>query len=297
MRRGETTDVRTTPQRPVHITLRTPRANAVLGTAIRPDECAAFLRPLGFEPVAEANASFDVLVPTWRPDCHREIDLIEEVARIYGYENIPRALPPRPATAIGLTDYQKGRRRTREVLAGAGANEAWTNTFLSDTDLAQAGLDPSVALEVENPLDRSQRLLRTSLLPGLLNAARFNVERQAGAFSLFEIGSVFRLPVPGYPGLVIEGVMEWEQLGLIAVGGAVDGAYAAKTWEVLAAGLRLDRPSVGPMKAGDNECSRQALSPSPPRSTRPAGPSFRAGWPRRRRGRGAGPRGGRPLRA
>ena len=83
------------------------------------------------------------------------------------------------------------------MLAGAGANEAWTNTFLSDIDLAQAGLDPSVALEVENPLDRSQRLLRTSLLPGLLNAARFNIERQAGAFSLFELGSVFRLPGPG----------------------------------------------------------------------------------------------------
>ena len=252
VRRGETIDVRIAPQRPVHITLRTSRANAVLGTALRPDECAEFLRPLGFEPVAKDSATFDVLVPTWRPDCHREIDLIEEVARIYGYENIPRALPPRPATAIGLTDYQKGRRRTREVLAGAGANEAWTNTFLSDTDLVQAGLDPSVALEVENPLDRSQRLLRTSLLPGLLSAARFNVERQASAFSLFEIGSVFRLPVPGYPGVVIEGVMEWEQLGWVAVGGAVDGAYAAKTWEVLASGLRLDRPSVAPMKPVNN---------------------------------------------
>ncbi len=133
---------------------------------------------------------------------------------------------------------------------GSGANEAWTNTFLSDMDLAQAGLDPSVALELENPLDRSQRLLRTSLLPGLLNAARFNIERQAGAFSLFELGSVFRSPAPGYSGVLIEGVMEWEQLGLLAVGAGVDGGYAAKTWEVLAAGLRLDRPSVGPLKPG-----------------------------------------------
>jgi phenylalanyl-tRNA synthetase beta chain len=248
VRRGETSDLLISPPRPVNITLRTARANAVLGTSLRPEECAQFLTALGFEPVPKADETYDVRVPTWRPDCNREIDLIEEVARIYGYDNITRSLPPRPTAAIGLTDYQKGRRHVREVLAGVGANEAWTNTFLSDTDLVQAGLDASVALELENPLDRSQRLLRPSLLPGLLNAARFNVERQAGAFSLFELGSVFRRALPGDPAGLISGVMEWEQLGLVALGGGVDAGFAAKTWEVLAAGLRLDRPSVGPLK-------------------------------------------------
>ena len=252
VRRGETSDVLVSPPRPVGITLRTSRVNAVLGTSLRPEECADFLAPLGFEPVVTGDESYEVKVPTWRPDCSREIDLIEEIARIYGYDNITRSLPPRPTTALGLTDYQKGRRRVREVLAGVGANEAWTNTFLSDTELAQAGLDASVALEVENPLDRSQRLLRTSLLPGLLKAARFNIERQASAFSLFELGSVFRRPLPGYSGALIEGVMEWEQLGLVALGESVDGGYATKTWEVLAGGLRLDSPSVGPLKPGDN---------------------------------------------
>jgi len=260
VRRGGTTDILVSPPRPEHITLRTSRANAVLGTSLRSEECAGFLAPLGFEAVATADESFDVSVPTWRPDCNREIDLIEEIARIYGYDNITRSLPPRPAAAVGLTGYQRGRRQVREVLAGSGVNEAWTNTFLSDVDLAQAGLDPSVALEVENPLDRSQRLLRTSLLPGLLNAARFNVERQAGAFSLFELGSVFRSPSPGYSGALIEGVMEWEQLGLLAVGDGVDAGYAAKMWEVLAAGLRLERPSVGPLGRGQNHQSIGAIA-------------------------------------
>ena len=189
-------------------------------------------------------------MPTWRPDCTREVDLIEEIARIYGYDNITRSLPPRPTAAVGLTEYQKGRRRVRESLAGAGSNEAWTNTFLSDADLARAGLDPSIALEVENPLDRSERLLRTSLLPGLLSAARFNIDRQATAFSLFELGSVFRHPPADYSGALIEGVMEWEQLGLVALGQSVDSGYTARTWEVVAGGLRLDRPSVGPLNPG-----------------------------------------------
>ncbi len=111
VRRGETTDVLITPAPDVHITLRTERANAVLGTALRPPQCAELLSSLGFVPEATTDGNFDVKVPTWRPDCNREIDLIEEVARIYGYDNIVRSLPPRRMTAGGLTDYQKGRRR------------------------------------------------------------------------------------------------------------------------------------------------------------------------------------------
>ncbi|HTT89296.1 MAG TPA: phenylalanine--tRNA ligase subunit beta [Acidimicrobiales bacterium] len=251
VRRGETSDVRITPARPVVITLRTERANAVLGTALPPEQCAELLSPLGFEPVATAGARYEVKVPTWRPDCDREIDLIEEIARIYGYDNIARSLPPRSMAAVGLSDYQKGRRRVRDVLAGAGASEAWTNTFLSEADFAQSGLDASAALELENPLDRSQNLLRTSLLPGLLKAARFNTERQAQAFSLFEVGSVFRRPIPGHPEGLIPGVMEWEELGLVAVGEGGDGAYAAKMWEILATGLRLEGATVGRLGGGD----------------------------------------------
>ncbi len=252
VRRGETSDVLVTSPRPVHINLRTARANAVLGTTLRPEQCADLLTPLGFGSVATGNANYDVTVPTWRPDCSREVDLIEEIARIYGYDNIARSLPRRPTTAVGLTGYQKGRRRARDVLAGAGASEAWTSTFLSDADIARAGLDPSVALQLENPLDRSQDLLRPSLLPGLLGAARFNRERQASALSLFELGSVFRRPFVGYSAGLIEGVMEWEQLGLVTLGHGVDATYAVKVWEVLATALRLESPSVGLLRPGQD---------------------------------------------
>jgi phenylalanyl-tRNA synthetase beta chain len=179
---------------------------------------------------------------------------------MYGYENISRLLPPRSISVGGLNDYQKGRRRVREILTGVGAHEGWTGTFLSRSDLEGAGFDPTVALELENPLDQSQNLLRTSVLPGLLNAARFNAERQAGALSLFEVGSVFRRPAPGSPRGLIEGVMEWEQLGLVALGQEVDAGYAVEAWEVLARGLRLGEVSVEPLRASPDEEVAGALA-------------------------------------
>jgi phenylalanyl-tRNA synthetase beta chain len=135
-------------------------------------------------------------------------------------------------------------------MVGAGASEAWTTSFLSVGDLSRAGLGPGSAVEVENPLDQSQDLLRTSLLPGLLRAARFNVERQVGALSLFEIGSVFRRRWPGEgPGLVTD-VAESEQIGLVALGAGVDATYAVRAWEVLARGLRVDAASLEPLGPG-----------------------------------------------
>ena len=264
--RGETTDVRTFAPQKAKIFLRTERVNLVLGTALSPDEPAELLSRLGFEAVGNGPSTYEVTVPTWRPDCEREVDLIEEIARIYGYENIARSLPRRYIAPAGLTDYQKGRRRVRELLAGAGANEAWTSSFLSGADLARAGLSSTEALALENPLDQAQGLLRTSLLPGLLTAARFNTERQAGTLSLFEIGSVFRHPPEegqevrsasnlgtGPQTGLVGGVLEWEQLGAIAVGPDVDAAYAVRIWEVLAGGLRLEASTVEPFAAGNTD--------------------------------------------
>jgi phenylalanyl-tRNA synthetase beta chain len=132
-------------------------------------------------------------------------------------------------------------------MAGSGADEAWTSTFLSEADLERAGLDSSAAIRLENPLDQSQGLLRTSLLAGLLQAARFNRERQADALSLFELGRVFRLATPADPKGLVEGVVEWEQLGLVAVGDGADAAYAVRAWQVLAEGTRVSGPGVVPL--------------------------------------------------
>ena len=285
VRRGATTDLHPGRAAPAEVPLRASRANLVLGTSLSSQDCAALLSRLGFEAGQQAGDRWVFRVPSWRPDCSREVDLIEEVARIYGYDKVSRLLPAHPARPSRLAGWQLGRRQVREALAGTGASEAWSSTFLSARELEFAALSPSSAVVVENPLDSSQALLRTSLLPGLLRALRSNRERQAGALSLFELGNVFAVPggpggdlvgnggpgasfpaslspgdgheaeslrsasVGGFLYRVVDGVVEWEQLGLVASGAGVDATYAARAWEVIASALRLDDAGVVPAAA------------------------------------------------
>ncbi len=188
----------------------------------------------GAGPVGEAGGggrwgrggAHDVVVPSWRLECNREIDIVEEVARMWGYRRIERSLPGgagAQAGSVGLTAHQRERRRVRQALAGAGFDEAWTTTFLAPGDLERARLDPD-AVEVENPLDASESLLRTALVPGLLKAVKFNVDRQAGDVCLFEIGRVFAKPAAGSGHVTPD---EAEHLGVIIALDLGDGAGAA----------------------------------------------------------------------
>ncbi|MDP9073886.1 MAG: phenylalanine--tRNA ligase subunit beta, partial [Actinomycetota bacterium] len=242
-RRGATVDVRSPDHLPASRTVqvRTARVNDLLGTALSEREIARLLEPIGFTAVPGDGAGVQlVTIPSWRPDSDREIDVIEEVARLYGYSNIGRTLPPGVRTGGGLTGYQRRRRHYRDILAGAGVSEAWTTTFLAPGDLERAGL-PDDAVEVENPLDRSESLLRTSLLPGLLKAVRFNVDRQMPDVRLFEIGHVFAPPAPDAE-VTLPG--EREQLAVIVAGDGADAVLATRLWAVLAGGLRLDGVSL-----------------------------------------------------
>jgi len=250
MKRGPLVDVvdhESLPARPV-VRLRTDRVNAILGTDLGDADIARLLGPIGFNaaPDGSGGGVHRVEIPSWRLESDREIDIIEEVARMWGYGRIGRTIPSgargRPG---GLTDRQRERRRVREVLAGAGFDEAWTTTFLAPGDLERAGLDPA-AVEVENPLDRSESILRTSLLPGLLKAVKFNADRQAADVCLFEVGHIFELP--GGDAVVPE---ETDQLGVIvapsasadeASGSAATAAVRAWLW--LAEALRLEGASL-----------------------------------------------------
>jgi phenylalanyl-tRNA synthetase beta chain len=180
-------------------------------------------------------------------DTEREIDVIEEVARMWGYTRIGRTVPAGTSgRAGGLTSRQRERRRVRDILAGAGYDEAWTTTFLAPGDLERAGLDPA-AVEVENPLDSSESILRTSLLPGLLKAVKFNRDRQAGDVCLFEVGNVFAVPSDGKVTPT-----EHEMLGVIIAPAPSTGGRradsdsrpaiaAARTWRLLGEALRVQR--------------------------------------------------------
>jgi phenylalanyl-tRNA synthetase beta chain len=233
LRRGATTDVRAAGPAALEISVRTDRVNALLGIAIDDEAVAGYLRPLGFGLAAPVDGVTVVTVPTWRPDVTREIDVVEEVARLYGYRKITRTVPSGTRAAAGLTPHQRARRHLREVLAGIGLEEAWTTTFLAPGDLERAGLDPA-AVEVENPLDRSESILRTSLLPGLLKAVRFNVDHQEHDVRLFEIGRTFTLPA----GDVVVPT-ETETFAVVLAGAGADARLAARMWAVVADALRL----------------------------------------------------------
>jgi len=245
LRWGPMVDVQDRASMPVTpvVKVRTARVNSILGTEIPGGEVSRLLAPIGFALSSSGDGWHDFAVPSWRLECTREIDLIEEVARMWGYRRIERTLPTGARkSAGGLTSHQRERRRIRQAMAGAGFDEAWTTTFLAPGDLERAGLDPA-AVEVENPLDRSESILRTALLPGLLKAAQFNVDRQAGDVCLFEIGGVFALP----SGDAVT-PDEAEHLGvIIAVPTAGAGANsrvaaeaAVRTWVWLSHALRLE---------------------------------------------------------
>jgi phenylalanyl-tRNA synthetase beta chain len=180
------------------------RVNAVLGTELTGDEVASLLEPIGFgaEP---AGGAVTVSVPTNRPDVrpspHGIDDVIEEIGRTYGYSRLPRRQPSWPEPG-SLNEHQRRRRAVRQVLCGLGASQAWTPTFLDDAEHARLGLD-GPAVQVANPLDQHEAVLRRSLLPGLLGALAFNADRRQASLRLFELGTVFEHPDLG-GGRVVE---------------------------------------------------------------------------------------------
>ncbi len=195
---GERLDVYPAPIQHPRLALRVSRANQVLGTNFSQEEMVALLRRLHL-PVLSVDADHLVLqVPSFRGDLEREEDLIEEIARLAGYDAIPVTLPrgelstPRPGPEAELS------RRAKELLLGLGFFEAITYSFQSqrlEALVPEAGAPPQ-ALRLANPLSEEQAVMRTSLIPGLLEALRRNTLKQILDVRLFELSKVF-VPEPG----------------------------------------------------------------------------------------------------
>jgi phenylalanyl-tRNA synthetase beta chain len=185
------------PIEPRRITLRTGRVNALLGTDLEEGEVADALVSLGIELEGTGHVRTAV-IPTFRPDLEREVDLVEEVARRIGYNSIPTHVPRSGEHFGTLTTRQRERRRVVDVLVGFGLDEAYTMPLVAPADLQRAGLEPE-GIELENPLRAEESLLRTSLVPGLLGAAEFNVAQGQSDLALFEVGHVFLPPAGDGP--------------------------------------------------------------------------------------------------
>lgn len=182
----------TTPQTTVDV--RTSRINLVLGTELSDETIASLLEPIGFHCASKAPGVHEVTIPTWRPDATTEINIVEEVGRHFGYDNIARRTPDN--NRVGqLTPYQKDRRRVANLLIGRGADEIWAATLVSEDDLTKSGLThPPVLLT--NPMVQEEAALRTSLLPGALRTLAHNANHRNPAIRLFELGHTFEQPRP-----------------------------------------------------------------------------------------------------
>lgn len=174
----------------IALTLRPERVNSLLGVGL---DAAHIARLLARIEITSTIAHDDVLrchVPSFRVDLEREVDLVEEVARLHGYNDIERTMP-RSAARIGALDpAQAAERKLRLALRAAGLDEALTTSFVSDSLYETLGWARQARVEIVNPLREEDRYLRTSLVPTLLQAAAYNVARQAESIRLHELGSV-----------------------------------------------------------------------------------------------------------
>jgi phenylalanyl-tRNA synthetase beta chain len=169
------------------------RSAARLGAPAEPSFAAAQLRGVGCRTEVPDDRTVVAVPPSWRFDIELWADLEEEVARRWGYDQIPATLPG--ATGGRLSDQQRLRRQARELLAGMGVTEAQTYPFLSQAALDQLGLDPDDprrrTLRLANPISEEAPELRTTLLPGLAEVARRNLARGLAGVAVYELGAVF----------------------------------------------------------------------------------------------------------
>jgi phenylalanyl-tRNA synthetase beta chain len=218
------------------VRVRTSRVNQLLGTDISTEEIVSLLTPIGFvcESTSEASV-LSVTVPTFRPDTTNETDVIEEIARHFGYSRIVGRAPTSAHTG-SLTPIQRDRRTIRQILVGLGIHEAMPLPFLAPGDLARCGLPPE-AVTVTNPLAAEESILRTSLRPGLLRAIAYNESHRIDSAALFEIGKAFGAPSAGttLPD-------EREHLAVALAGS--DAYVVAKVWAVLSETLGLDDVTI-----------------------------------------------------
>jgi phenylalanyl-tRNA synthetase beta chain len=166
----------------------------LLGVAIAPQVVRTRLKAIGAHVTPRGKGVLGVVPPSFRPDITEQADLIEEVSRLNGYDEVRAELPPRVAALMPPNPEREFHQGTREVMLGAGMTEATTIAFIAPADNARFnGIAPAAApVKVTNPLSAELGELRLSLLPGLIAALRFNLNREADSFHNFEIGKVFQ---------------------------------------------------------------------------------------------------------
>jgi phenylalanyl-tRNA synthetase beta chain len=182
------------PTSPRTVPLRAARLTKLLGTDVPFPEALDILARLGCGAASVRDGVAELTMPSHRPDLSREVDLIEEVARVRGYDAIPTTLP-RVRRAVDEAPREDLQRRARAAGAELGLSEAITYSFVSKKELADVFAPEAVVL-LRNPLSATQEVMRTSLLPGLLSATAAAARHGERDVRLFTVGPVFLPPRP-----------------------------------------------------------------------------------------------------
>ena len=234
-----------TSTKPLVLQITSNDVERLLGPGFEEDYIASIFERLDLG--VEGRNPITVTVPTFRPDIDRKADLVEEVARVHGFDKFEATLPTGPSG--GLTAEQHRFQKLTEVLTGVGVTQAINLPFVSVDDLEALGrpVGDEDLLTVRNPLREEEGKLRPTMLPGLLNAARYNLSHGAGSVALFETGKVFYPQEAEFDPRLPEQVdrLSWVvvgDVGLRFLGRAqaeADGAVSLALWQSVADTLHL----------------------------------------------------------
>ncbi len=175
----------------VSIDLDVDRAGNTLGILLGKDQVMHILQRLGMEVEDEGMSKIKVIVPTFREDLQKEIDLVEEIARIYGYDKIPTTVA-RIVPQIVRKEYSRRViEKLHEVLPSAGLNEIMTYSLISEAAVQRHAAITKDPVELANPLSEDQKILTPQLLDGMLKSISWNINRNNKDLGLFEIGKIY----------------------------------------------------------------------------------------------------------
>lgn len=190
-------DVYPAPKQLAPISLRLSRVHELCGAAIEPAFIEMALTRLGCSVEAEGEGDarvFAVMPATFRPDLTREIDLIEEVLRLWGMDRVEATIPAAKNHIGGLTREQQLTRKVGQILRACGLNETMNFSFAAPGDLERIGMTDEgrgCPVEIMNPLVAEQTEMRRSLIPGLLQSVEYNIKHSTANVQLYEIGTLF----------------------------------------------------------------------------------------------------------
>lgn len=240
---------------PKRIKLKFEQVSSVTGIEIKKSEVIRNLHKIGVK-TSIGKTSLTAVIPSWRSDLETPSDLIEEILRLHGYQHIKGRLPKAPS-GFGLSKNQNMIRQVGQVMSATGSHEVLTYPFISEFDLKKLQIDKKderfKVIKIYNPLSDEKPILRTTLLPGLIEVVMRNLSRGADNFSIFEIGKVFqnhknfktipKIGIGNPPGkmilreldssLAVEGL----NLSLIAVGQSVESGWWGEGHEYSASNI------------------------------------------------------------